>query len=271
MEAGWQQQVADAQAAVVQAQSTAEGWRQHAEALASTRREVCDRCVRVCVRVCIPRLVHFHVFCLLPSLQAAVVSEHTAVGPQGPSSATALHLAGFGVEDAISRAVAAGSVGPTTGSDATDLVHRVAVAESLLAAAKSTLQERAVQAAVLTDTINALQAAIDEGISDGAGGCSCCDVDCDYCGGRDGGDGRGPVVGRAIGDLQRGDAGHWCACGHEGTGGGEGAGADSTTRVQLSHLSRRVVELTAQVTALTKGAPVAAMAAAHQASQSLGE
>jgi hypothetical protein len=182
-----------------------------------------------------------------------------AKGPQ--------HLGAFGLEDAISRAVGGGPGAVTSASDATDLVHRVAVAESLLAAAKSTLQERAVQAAVLTDTINALQAAIDEGFSDGAGGCSCCDVDCDYCGGRDGGGVGGD--GGSWG-VRGGASDHTSIYPSGGHDGGPPIGGDHTTRSQLSHLSRRVVELTAQVTALTKGAPLAAVMAANQASESLG-
>jgi hypothetical protein len=114
-------------------------------------------------------------------------------------------------------------------NDSSDLVHRVAVAEGLLDAAKTTLQERALQVAVLSDTIHVLQSSFEDGLAM--------------------------------------DSGDPCDCGLRGTGWNDGADMDSANdaemkgdehdgggcRRQVAALSRRVVQLTAQVAAMAKG------------------
>ena len=151
------------------------------------------------------------------------------------------------LEEKISRAVAAvpawrHSTSSKTTNDTADLVHRIAVTEALLDAAKATLKERTVQVAVLVDTINVLQASIDGAIDgddddDDDEGCGCAGSDCcgvDVEGGR-----------------RSGGCGCVC-CGDRQHGGGY-------SPRQFAALSRRVVDLTAQVVAMAKGSTTSAV------------
>jgi hypothetical protein len=240
-------EIAELQSALLQSQATADTWRRQCQSYSQATQPLAPPTSAV-RGILAPLLlmssttllsgrtvdIRFAVHCKLhlhhrrSQNPGGETAFHTSAGHTGVPIDTSLEL-----EQKISRAIASvpewrqQSPAKVSG-DTADLVHRVAVTEALLDAAKTTLQERTLQVAVLIDSINALQAALDGSVD--------CDCECD-CGAE------GQPGAAACDGCQR-------ASGADGQ--------SSQCAVQYAALSRRVVELTAQVVSLAKGAPTTA-------------